>query len=104
MPAPLEGSVFMVGEKRTLTFVTGFNWSAANNKTGTFINLTNANNNVSFNNSDITVADNATGTVTVPANFTAAGFYTAQFKMATANNNNISYSPLYTFVVYAPLL
>jgi|WetSurMetagenome_2_1015567.scaffolds.fasta_scaffold114578_2 hypothetical protein len=97
MPSPVEGTLFTKGEKRTLTFVTANNYTASNNKTGKLYNLTTGNN-IALNNNDITIADNATGTLTIVGNLNESGNWLAQFTMAD-NNNNVVISPVYEYKV-----
>jgi hypothetical protein len=101
MPSPVEGSSFYKGEKRVLTFITGVDMTSLPTRSGKFVNLT-SNNNVSYNNSDITVADAVTGTLTVSANLSEAGEWMGQFY---ANNSTtlLQYSPVYTFKVLNPI-
>ena len=101
MPSPTEGNRFYTTEKRPLTFVCGFNITSLV-KAGKMVNLSlSANNVTSFNNTDITVADNGTGTVQVTPTFNNAGRFTAQFKFNDANYTYVS--PLFTFDVSAPV-
>lgn len=101
MPSPVEGSVFTKGTIQTVTFVLGFNLAPLTNRAGKLVNLTTGNN-FSYNNAQITVADNATGTITIPANLTEAGEYIAQF---AANNATLkSYSSDFEFKVVEPIL
>lgn len=100
MATPVEGSTFANGEIRVLTFVLGFNLTPLTTRSGKFTNIS-TNNSTTFNNTDITVADNGTGTITVTANLNLAGNYVAQFH---ANNATLkSSSPVFTFKVQNPI-
>ena len=101
MPSPVEGSIYTKGTLKTLTFILGFNLTPLTTRTGKLVNLT-TNNNFSYANAAITVADNATGTVTILANLSESGEYMAQF---SANNATLKdYGPEFFFKVVDPIL
>ena len=101
MARPVQGDVFTAGELRPLTFVQGFNCADLVN-TGKLSNLTTSNN-YTYNNTQITVNDNGTGTITITANLSEAGEYIAQFRGEPSNNSAIYYSPIYSFRVQSPI-
>ena len=102
MHSPVEGNIFTVGTKQTLTFVCGFNMASLPTRNGSLVNLT-AGSNTTMNNTDISVTDNATGTLQVSANLSVAGDYLAQF--AAANSTTLKqYSPEFQFKVVAPII
>jgi len=101
MPSPVEGSTFSKGELCLLTFITAISCA---NKTlsGKLYELTTGNN-VSYNNSQITRTDNATGVIGVTANLNQSGNWLCQFTATGANNATIEISPLFEFKVEDPI-
>jgi len=104
MPSPVETPTLCVGEKRTLTFVTGLDFTNSNNNTALFTNLTTGNN-LTFNNASLTLVDTVTGVVTLSFNASEAGEYVGQI---TASNNNATTgttlkSPLFSLKVQTGL-
>jgi len=99
---PVQGNQFTVGELRQQTYVLGYNTTGLV-MSGNFDNLTSGNN-TTFNNSDITINDNSTGTITITANLSVAGEYLAQFRGEPSNNASIQFSPIYSFRVVSPIL
>ena len=78
----------------------GMNLSALSNFAGKFYNVTTGNN-FSYNNAQIAVSDNATGTITISANLSETGRYIAQF---SGNNATLKeYSPEFEFDVVDPI-
>lgn len=101
MATPVEGSVFTKGTIKTLTFILGFNLTPLSTRQAKLVNLTTSNN-FSYANAAITVADNATGTVSITANLSESGEYMAQF---SANNATLKdYGPEFYFKVVDPIL
>ena len=101
MSSPVEGDIFSKGTKKQITFVWGSNLAALTNLAGKLVNMTTGNN-FAYNNSDISVADNGTGTIQITANLSETGRYVAQF---AANNATLKeYSPEYGFKVVDPIL
>lgn len=101
MATPVEGNIFSKGDIRTLTFVLGFNLAPLGTQAGKLYNLTTGNN-LALNNAQITVADNATGTITITANLNETGDWLAQF---SSNNATLkSYSPVFSYKVTTPVL
>lgn len=99
MAIPVQGAEFTKGTIRPLSYILGYNCNGLTNA-AKLLNLTN-NNNTAYNNAQITVVDNATGTVSISHNMNESGKMLIQFKSNDANNT--FYSPTFTFKVSDPI-